>query len=190
MWAVLGRALGYNHGVGIWGYTYFFQLFSVLEPGWAKPFVWLVHYGRYITLGVLGLVWLLKARKESPRASVLTILVAFFAVTHALAIQYVMWVVPFAVLNRDDKWLNRYTLGALIYMLLTYMTLILSTSITRWLPWAEANTYIIRPSTLPAWLLTVAWLIRRLRTRPEITTINAGQIVSVRPSERHDESVE
>ena len=173
LWAVLGRALGYNHGVGIWGYTYFFQLFSVLEPGWAEPFAWLVHYGRYITLGALGLVWLLKARKESPRASVLTILVAFFAVTHALAIQYVMWVVPFAILNRDDKWLNRYTLGALIYMLLTYMTLILSTSITRWLPWAEANTYIIRPSTLPAWLLTVAWLIQRLRTKPEIIT-NAG----------------
>jgi hypothetical protein len=100
-------------------------------------------------------------------SGVLTILVAFFAVTHAFSIQYLTWPVAFAVLDGDrrtEQWLLRYTLGAFAYMLLTYSTLILTTAIITWMPWDPANTFIIRPSALPAWLITVAWLVDRLRT--------------------------
>jgi len=64
--------------------------------------------------------------------------------------------------QRTEQWLLRYTLGAFAYMLLTYSTLILTPAITIWMPWNPANTFIIRPSALPAWLVIVAWLVERL----------------------------
>ncbi len=159
---VIERALGYNWGVGVWGYTYPFHMLSVLKPDFAAPFHWLIHNGRYLTLLALGAVWMIRARKEVPRAGILTIWVAFFAVTHAFSIQYLMWVVPFAVLNQERQWLTRYTLGAFAYMFLAYMTLILEMHITRLLPWPKADWFIIMPSGLPAWGTTVGWTVRRL----------------------------
>jgi hypothetical protein len=167
LWAIIHRAISYDWGIGVWGYTYFFHLLSVLNPAHSEPFAFLVHYGRYITLTLLGGIWLWWARKEPVGSGVLTILVAFFAVTHAFSIQYLTWPVAFAVLDggrRTEQWLLRYTLGAFAYMLLTYSTLILTTAIITWMPWDPANTFIIRPSALPAWLITVAWLVDRLRT--------------------------
>lgn len=160
--AVLERALGYNWGVGIWGYTYFFRMLSVVRPDLAVLFRWLIRYGRYLTLAALGLVWLVRARKEPPGAGVLTILVAFFAVTHAFSIQYLVWVVPFAILNQEYRWLTRYTLGAFAYMFLAYTTLILEMHITQLLPWPQADWFIIMPAGLPAWLVLIGWAGRRL----------------------------
>ena len=166
-WAIIHRAISYDWGIGVWGYTYFFHLLSVLDPAHSEPFVFLVHYGRYITLALLGGIWVRWARKEPAGSGVLTILVAFFAITHAFSIQYLTWPVAFAVLNggrRTEQWLFRYTLGAFAYMLLTYSTLILTPAITIWMPWKQADTFFIRPSTFPAWLVAVAWLIDRLQT--------------------------
>ena len=159
--AVLSRALGYNWGVGVWGYTYFFRLLSVLRPDAVGLFHWLVRNGRYVTLAALGLVWMVRARKDAPADSLLTILVAFFAVTHAFSIQYLVWVVPFAILRQQYRWVTRYTLGAFSYMFLTYSTLILAMHITKLLPWPQADQYIIMPSGLPAWLVMVGWMKSR-----------------------------
>lgn len=159
---VLKEALGYNRGIGVWGYTYFFRLLSVLSPDLAGPYRWLLGYGRYLTLAALGLVWLIRARKEPPGDGILTILVTFFAVTHAFSIQYLVWVVPFAILAHQDRWLRRYTLGAFAYMFLAYTTLILETHITQLLPWPQADRFLIMPAGLPAWLVMVAWMLSRL----------------------------
>jgi len=167
LWAIIHRAISYDWGIGVWGYTYFFHLLSVLNPAHSEPFAFLVHYGRYITLTLLGGIWLWWARKEPVGSGVLTILVAFFAVTHAFSIQYLTWPVAFAVLDggrRTEQWLLRYTLGAFAYMLLTYFALILTPTITNWMPWKFADTFIIRPLTLPVWLVAVVWLVNRLRT--------------------------
>lgn len=162
LWTVINRAASYNWGVGVWGYTYFFRLFSLLVPRLGEVFNWLTQNGRYVTLVVLGFIWLLKARKEVAVAGVLTVLVGFFAVTHAFSIQYLMWVVPFAVINRERRWLTRYTLAAFAYMFLVYTTLILESHITKLLPWPQADWIIIIPAGLPAWLVTVGWLRKRL----------------------------
>ncbi|MGB9776745.1 MAG: glycosyltransferase 87 family protein [Anaerolineae bacterium] len=166
VWTVIERAISYNWGVGVWGYTYFFHLLSVLKPESGALFAWLVRYGRYLTLLALGLIWLWRARREPVSEGVLKILVAFFAVTHAFSIQYLMWVVPFALLVRDRgtrQWLFRYSLAVFCYMFLTYATLILTPAITEWLPWNHANTFIIRPSALPGWFVTVFWLADIMR---------------------------
>jgi len=160
--SVLERALGYNWGLGVWGYTYFFRLISLVQPTATALFAWFIRNGRYITLLALGLVWLIRARKQLPADGLLTTLVAFLAVTHAFSIQYLMWVVPFAILVQDHRWLMRYTLAAFAYMFLVYMTLVLTGSITRLLPWPQADWFIIIPASIPAWLVTVGWLGSRL----------------------------
>jgi hypothetical protein len=162
IWAVFSRALGYNWGIGVWGYSYLFHVVS-LFVGFAKPFTWLVNNGRYVTLMLLAFIWLFKARKEMAFAGILTVLVGFFAVTHAFSIQYLMWLIPFAIVVEDEKWLRRYTLAAFAYMFLVYTTLILETHITNLLPWPQADWFVIIPSSLPAWLVTVGWLYSRVR---------------------------
>jgi hypothetical protein len=178
---VLKNALTYNRGVGIWGYTYLIRMLSVFAPSTDRLFALVLNYGRYLTLVALGLVWWFWARKETPLAGFLTILVAFFALTHAFAIQYLVWLVPFAILDQDYRWLYRYTLGAFAYMFLAYFTLILGMSIDRLLPWPQADWFIIMPAGLPAWLVTLAWLWKRLlgarlKQRPEGHYLFQGQL--------------
>lgn len=160
----LGRAVGYNWGVGVWGYTFLLRLVAIAFPDVNAPFQFALRYGRYITLAVLALVWLLRAREERPLcSSILTVFVAFFAFTHAFSIQYLVWLLPLAILCEDYQWLNRYTLAATSYMMLVYSTLILASHITNLLPWPQADWFIIMPSALPAWLVALGWAVARLR---------------------------
>jgi hypothetical protein len=160
---LLTRSLGYNHGIGVWGYSYLIKLLSHFDPAYPGIHL-LIRYGRFITLTGLGLIFWFKARHESPRAGILTILLAFIAITHAFSIQYLMWIVPFAILEQEHRWLNRYTIAAFAYMFLAYTTLILEFHITNWLPWPQADWLIIIPASIPVWLITIGWLVRRLRT--------------------------
>ena len=155
-------ALGYNQGIGSWGYPYLVRLLQIFHPQTRAIFAFLINYGRYLTLAALAFAWIWRGRKESPSASFLTILVTFFAVTHAFAIQYLMWLVPFAILNQQYKWLSWYTLAAFFYMFLAYFMLILIVSVTRWMPLPQADWFIIMPAGLPSWTVVFVWMIRRL----------------------------
>ena len=163
VWNVLTRALAYNRGVGVYGYTYFFRLLWVLDLVNKQVFEFVINYGRLLTLAILGLVWIVRGRKEAPAAGILTVLITFFAVTHAFAIQYLGWLIPFGILNSEYRWLKWYSLAAFGYMALVYFTLILDNSITRLLPWPEADLFIIIPASIPVWLLSLAWMFTRLR---------------------------
>jgi hypothetical protein len=165
-------ALGYNRGIGIWGYTYFARLLSLLRPDFAGVFGWLVNNARYLTLGALGLVWVLRASRQYLEAGILTLLVSYFALTHAFAIQYLVWIIPFAILCLDEVWLIRFTLAAFSYMFLSYNTLILDMHIDSILPWPTADYFIIMPAALPVWFVTLGWMFARFRVRGR--TRNSG----------------
>lgn len=160
---VVRRAIGYNFGVGIYGYTYFARLMRDVggEPRWLQ---WAVEYGRFITVGLLAVVWWVKARHESAPAALLTILVGFFAVTHAFAIQYLGWLVPIALLTLETRWLTAYTIAAYFYMAIAYWGLIFAPAITTLMPLPQADYWIIMPSSLPIWGVSLAWLWQRLRS--------------------------
>ncbi len=160
---VLTSALTYNRGIGVWGYTYLVRLFAIYNSWGEVIYNWLISYGRYLTLIGLGVVWFLRARREVLTASILTILVSFFAISHAFAIQYLMWLVPFAILSQDYLWLRRYTIAAFIYMILAYSTFIFSSFITFVMPLPQADLFIIMVFGLPIWFITIAWMISRLR---------------------------
>ena len=158
------KSLVYNQSVCVWGYAYLIRLPRLIDPTLSGPHLWLLNNGRYITLLGLALIYWFKARHESPQARIFTILLAFLAITHAFSIQYLMWIVPFAILELEWRWLNRYTIGAFAYMFLTYTTLILEPRIMNVLPWPQADWWIIISASIPVWLVTVGWLIHRLRT--------------------------
>jgi hypothetical protein len=165
LFTIIRTAIGYNRGVGVWGYTYLFHLLAILKPGFLASLSWLASNGRFITLGALGLVWMLRASKQSPESGILTMLIAFIALTHAFSIQYLVWIIPFAILNQDRVWLTRYTIAAFAYMFLAYNTLILGMHINTLLPMPKADYFIIMPAGLPAWLVTIGWLIKRLQNQ-------------------------
>jgi hypothetical protein len=161
--ALVLRAISYNHGIGVWGYTYLARLPYESPLRFDLVFNWAIRYGRYLTLLGLGLVWAWRARREALPAGLLTLAVAFLALTHAFSIQYLVWVVPLAILEADHVWLRRFTLAACAYMLLAYLTLILGLHITTLMPWPQADLWLIIPAGLPAWLVCLGWLVARLR---------------------------
>jgi hypothetical protein len=154
----LRKAVSYNWGTGIWGYTYFLRMTLMRIPGWPQTWAWFLNISRFITLGVLGWIWLVRTRFQSPVRGFFGILLGFFAWGHAFSIQYLLWPVAFAVYLQDQKWLARYILGASAYMFLAYYTLIFQNVITRLLPWPQADWYIIIPAGIPVWFVTVFWL--------------------------------
>jgi hypothetical protein len=122
------------------------------------------NFARYITLAILIVIWYSTARKEKLTSGLLTIFVSFFAFTHAFAIQYLMWLIPLAVLNQEYEWLKLYTMASFSYMFLTYNTVILNWSITNLLPYSTADLALIIPTTLPIWFICVSWTIQRIRS--------------------------
>lgn len=163
--SVLQTAMGYNWGVGVWGYTYLLRLAGMILPSASSSASLVMGWGRYITLGLLAVSWLLFARRQPLPSQVLTIFVTFFAVTHAFSVQYLVWLVPLAVLEQDRRWLTRYTLAATAYMLLVYTTLVLAFEITRLMPWPKADWFIIIPSGLATWCVTLGWAIVRWKSQ-------------------------
>lgn len=159
---VLSRAISYNRGIGVWGYTYLFRLIAYFVPASTDFYTWITTLGRFFTLAGLGFAWFWRARKETPQDGILTILVTFFAITHAFAIQYMMWLIPFAILSGDLKWLRRYTIAAFLYMFIAYFTLVLQVTVTNFLPWPQADLFIIIPAGLPAWIVCLAWAYQRI----------------------------
>ncbi len=159
---VLSRAISYNRGIGVWGYTYLSRMVAFFLPTFTDLYTRIADLGRIFTLAGLVFAWFWRARKETPQDGILTILVTFFALTHAFAIQYMMWLIPFAILSRDLKWLRRYTLAAFFYMFIAYFTLVLQVTITNLLPWPQADLFIIIPAGLPAWVVCLAWAYQRI----------------------------
>lgn len=157
---VILRALSYNHGIGIWGYTYVLRLLSL---GFDRLTPYIYQYfklSRFVTLVGLTLIWLFSLKySSSPVRTYFITLLAFLAITHAFSIQYLMWVVPLAVLVGEMRWLLRYTLAAFSYMFLVYNTLINRAFITNLLPWPQADLWIIIPASLPVWAVIIGWLL-------------------------------
>jgi len=170
--SMLSRVAGYNRGNGVWGYTYFFRLLSLVQPNLSLFYNWLIQYSRWITLIGLSLVWWwMNSRRELPQEIFLTIIVSFLAITHAFAIQYLAWLIPFAIFCQEYQWLRRFVLASFAYMFLTYTTLILGMYIVNLVPLPQADWLIIIPAGLPAWLVCIGWTKKLLLNRWEVDRV-------------------
>ena len=156
------NAINYNHGIGHWGYTFILKLIGQFT-GSDLINNYLYLYSKFVTLLALFLVWFFVARKQAPIPAVTTIIVAFFAFTHAFAVQYLVWLVPLAILDTQFKWLRYYTIAGFIYMFLIYQTVIVDQTMINLLPFPLYNQVLINPSEIPVWLVSLAWIISRIR---------------------------
>lgn len=160
---VVTRAVTYNHGIGVWGYTYLLRLISLFWSYIQPALNSFLMESRYGTIILLALTWLIVARKQQLIAGILTVLIAFLSFTHAFSIQYLSWLLPFAILEGQARWLRWYTLAAFSYMFLAYHTLILRMTINNLLPMPQADLAFIIPAGLPVWLVLLTWLNSRVK---------------------------
>lgn len=112
-----------------------------------------------LLMGVLLLWW---TRKQSALDALLTIILGEFAITVGLGIQWLLWVVPFALLAGERRWLMWYSLTALILLSAQLFGIHLY-------PWAytlwpeELGTMLIKMASIPAWITVIIWLITRMK---------------------------
>jgi hypothetical protein len=162
---IVKRALTYNSGISSWGYTYFLGLLTRIAQGTSLIInTYLYQFSKYVTVLILGLIWFFYARHKKPVQGFLLILLTFFSFTHAFATQYLCWIIPFAVLEEDWKWLQRFSLAAFLYMSVAYHALINRPGwVIQFLPLSEAKWWIMVPASLPVWIICIFWFIDQIR---------------------------
>lgn len=157
---VFMRAVGYNHGIGVYGYTYLLRLIALSNESLSPQIKVYLEQSRFVTLGFMIIVWFIALGKTAnPFRIYFITLLSFMALTHAFSIQYLVWVIPLAIMVGEERWLLRYTLASFSYAFLVYNTLINNFSIDNILPWPQADLWIIIPASIPVWLLSLVWLI-------------------------------
>lgn len=167
LWGVLSTVLGYHAVTGWWGYT---AVLNLLEAAaWQSSLAWLrplepaalfalaERYGTYVTLAAMGLFYSTLGRSRSLLDGMLTTILLLFTVTAGFGVQYLGWPVPLALLAFQLGPLRWYTGMAVLLLEGTYLM-----SLMRgWLPGALSplgEQVFIWLLTLPAWLVTIAWL--------------------------------
>ncbi len=144
-----------------WGLSAFLDVVGTWLTGLA-PIADFYFQQRRIWLLLMGLLLLWWTRKQSALDALLTIILGEFAVTVGLGIQWLLWVVPFALLAGEKRWLTWYSLAALILLFAQLYGIHLY-------PWAytfweEAlGTMLIKMASLPAWIIVVIWLFTRVK---------------------------
>ena len=128
------------------------------------------HAARLL-FGLLALWW---TQRQTALDAFLTLLLAVMAVTVGFGIQWLLWLVPFALLAGQDRWARVYSLAAALMLAIHLYGLHMVPWLVEWLS-PPAADWLIRLSALPAWAIVVAWLVVRLRAA-RLTGPAAGQL--------------
>ncbi len=145
-----------------WGVSAILDVTGKWLPG-LTPIADFYFQQRRIWLLLMGMLLLWWTRKQSALDALLTIILGEFAITVGLGIQWLLWVVPFALLAGERRWLLWYSLTALILLFAQLYGIHLY-------PWAytfwekEFGTILIKMASLPAWLTVIIWLITRMKS--------------------------
>lgn len=158
---MLRRALTHTGPDGYWGMSALLALlknhWSVFEPIYTSFVAW----RRWIILftGIIVLWW---TRRQTVVAALTTIILAVFMVSSGMGIQWLLWIVPFAILDADHRWLSWYSLTGMLFLLVQLYGL-------HMYPWLyelflpETADSLVRLGSLPAWFTVTLWTIARLR---------------------------
>ncbi|NIM95443.1 MAG: hypothetical protein GTO18_17235 [Anaerolineales bacterium] len=157
---IVTPTITYNHGIGIWGYSYLVRLGTHLGILRLEIFEWVLIIGRWITLGLIGITFWFYARKWDAMGGLLLLLLGFLTFGHAFSIQYLAWIIPFAIIVNHRLQLKRFLLAASAYMILAYFTLILLFRIDELFEWSFADLALVIPLGIPAWLIILHWFFK------------------------------
>lgn len=158
---MLFRILTHRGVAGYWGPTAVLPLLGETTPVAQTLFEAIVAVRSWLllTVGILA-VWI--TRQQPVVQAMLTTLLCIFVVTIGIGIQWLLWLVPFAILAGVDRRLQWYSLAA-TFMLVVHLY---GLHMYPWIPELisqPASQWLIRLSGLPAWLVATTWAIQRLQ---------------------------
>jgi len=160
---LLGRALTHAGVPGWWGTGDVVSLVKT-ATGWGEPILnWLEHCSRWLVFTAVGLSYWITRRQNSLEALV-TALLALYVSTVGFGLQWVLWVVPFALLAGDLRAtiqaMNWYVLGSLIYLLPWYYGYHLDDTLANLISF-ERMALLMQVCAIPAWAIDLVWIVRR-----------------------------
>ena len=131
---------------------------------------WLTRYSRWFVFVGVGLSYWL-TRKQASIEALTTGLLALYVSTSGFGIQWLSWVVPFALLAGDIRGMDWYVLGNLVYLLPGYYGYNLDSTLANLISF-ERMGVLIQICSIPAWVTTLAWVTRRcIAARRESTPV-------------------
>jgi hypothetical protein len=157
----LVNAVSYNWGIGIWGYGYILRLLSIATPTTSFLLEWILLYGRYATLAWMAVTWYFVAGRKDLWYALFVLILCFLALGHAFSIQYLCWIVPFAMVASNRRMVDLFVSSAFLYMFVAYNGLVLYPYVTHIMPLPQGDWFIIMLSGVPAWLVCMAWLAQQ-----------------------------
>ncbi|MCA9995265.1 MAG: DUF2029 domain-containing protein [Anaerolineales bacterium] len=158
---MLRRALTHSGVAGYWGHSAIVAVAARFAGSLQPVYDGLLVLQRPLLL-LTGLTALWFTRSQTALNALVTIILAEFAVSVGMGIQWLLWVVPFAILSGDTWWLRLYSFTGSLFLLGQLYGL-------HMYPWAfqllepERGDLLIRISSIPAWVTVVLWAWNRLR---------------------------
>src|SRR5262245_5793589 len=122
--------------------------------------------GRWLLVIALLMVWAYGYwRHLDMLTAILLVFSAFYFTTNALGVQYLLWILPFALLSRDRLTLS-YTCVVTILLGLAYL-LGPSVYVPPPIPWPPmpvgAREFVVKLASIPVWMLCGWWVLRLVR---------------------------
>ena len=167
---ILTRPLSHFGVPGWWGLGAVLNLLQSVVGRGAGLLAAITPFSSYVLLTTVGIAaWL--TRRQSILDSWVTCLLVVYAVTLGFGLQYLVWIVPFAIYVGERRWLNWFTAGALVYLVLNYYGLHMDSLIARLL---DPNTgqIVLLLAAFPIWLVVWRWLFARWRNQTIYTDRN------------------
>jgi hypothetical protein len=176
--------LGYSSWFGQWGYSVGWMVLEYLRngtiPWWlpdpdhvSAPLHLMYLAGRWLLLAALaGTWWLISRRRMDLLRGIVATFAVFYFATTGFGVQYLLWIVPFAVARRD-RWLWPFTISATILLIVAY-SLGLAYMPLETSPDNAPSTreFIVKLATLPTWIVCGLWAWSLLRPATDAAAYN------------------
>jgi Gpi18-like mannosyltransferase len=158
--ALLGRSLTHTGVSGYWGISGILNLMRQKVDEVGVLYSYFVDWRRILLLiGLAFAFW--RTRSGSSLDALTTILLTLLAITSGMGLQWLLWVVPFALLAGDIRGLNWYTMGGAIYLTLQLYGYHFGPWVFEVFDPVTARNLIIL-SSYPAWIVVIIWAGQRL----------------------------
>jgi Gpi18-like mannosyltransferase len=162
----LKAILGYSPRPGNWGYTLVLAiLYNHLPIAFVESLQKMAKfYGNILLLVSLLLFYKYTVKKFNLLNSIVSLFALFYALTAGFGLQYLVWIVPFAILNKEFP-IKLYTLFASLWLLISYSTVIFSKDYCSWVITiinALAFWKMAVISSLLTWGVCMIWTFKKL----------------------------
>jgi hypothetical protein len=184
---VAANFLGYSSWFGQWGYSVAWMVIEYVRngtiPWWlpdpdhvSAPLHLMYLAGRWLLLAALaGTWWLIYRRRVDLLRGIVATFAVFYFATTGFGVQYLLWIVPFAIARRD-RWLWPFTITATGLLIVAYSLglayMPLETSPDNG---PSTREFIVKLATLPTWIVCGLWAWSLLRPTADSATYNRAR---------------